>query len=374
MASRLGRLCGLLVAGALSAWLAAAPAAARAVVGDSLVVYSAPAISALFDALVEPFAEHMREKFGIPVRVDVVTTSVPVAWTALETAWPKPAGDVYILYEQNIREGIRKGYFQPVRPYFSDAEWARFDPEALRMMDTHGYAAPMIMTAIVLAVQDSLPEDAVTGWADLSGERLKGRFTIESALSVGAGYNVVAAAALTEGADWRDWFKEGRFDEAAARPTLERVRGWADNALTMTRGSGTIRPLLARGEALAATWWWANAVQEIRNGAPLRVVYPKEGTVMAVQAGPVVSAATTNPLAAMEWVRFVHSDFAGRTADRLNYLGRIPFVDEEPTPEWKEFMSKAKKVPIDEFRATVFDPAYNRAFIDAYSRIVIEGH
>ena len=151
------------------------------------------------------------------------------------------------------------------------------------------------------------------------------------------------------------------------------MKRWADNALTLTQGSGTIRPLLARGEALAATWWWANTVQEIKNGLPLRIVYPREGTITAVQPGPVVTSVTDNPLAAIEWVKFVHSDVAAAIGDRLNYLGRIPLAGEEPTAEWKEFADRAKPVPIDEFRALVLDVAYNRAFIDAYSRIVIEG-
>jgi len=374
MISRRRHICGTLAFGALLlACSGSAAAHAQQSMGKSLVVYSPPAVSAFLEALAEPFAEHTRRKFGAPVHVDIVTMSAPVAWATLETEWPTPSGDVYIFYETNVREGIRKGYFRQIRPAFTDREWGRFDSEAMRAIDTGGYAAPLLLTSLVLAVQESLAENAVTGWADLSGETLRKRFTLESALSVGAGYNVVAAAALVEGSDWRDWFRNGRFDEAAARPALERVRQWADNALTMTRGSGTIRPLLARQEALASTWWWANTVQEIRNGMKLRVVYPEEGTITAFQAGPVVTSVTKNPAGAMEWVKFVHSDVAGAIANRINYLGRIPLSGEEWTPEWKSYMAKAKRVPIDEFRALVFDPAYNMAFIDAYSRIVLEG-
>lgn len=363
---------------AFAALLAGAVAPAQAAgsterVGRELVVYTAPAISALFEALVVPFAEHTRRKWGTAVQVTVVTTAVPTAWTTFKAEWPKPSGDVYILYGEHIREGIAKSYLQPLRPHYGDAEWARFDKDALRAMNMDGYAAPFIITPTVIAVQASLPETAVTGWADLGSSEVKGRVTFESAISVGAGYNLVAAAALVQGADWRAWFGPDGFDEEAARPTLELMRRWADNALTLTQGSGTIRPLLARGEALAATWWWANTVQEIKNGMPLRIVYPREGTITAVQAGPVVTSVTDNPLAAIEWVKFVHSDVAAAIGNRLNYLGRIPLAGEEPTAEWKEFASRAKPVPIDEFRALVLNPAYNRAFIDAYSRIVIEG-
>lgn len=349
--------------------------AARAAehVGRELVVYTVPAISGLFEALIAPFAEHTRRKWGTDVRVTLVTTSVPTAWATFKTEWPRPSGDVYMLYGENIREGISKGYLQALRPHYSDSEWARFDADALRAMSTDGYAAPFIITPTVIAVQASLPEEAVTGWADLGNSELKGRVTFESAISVGAGYNLVAAAALVLGADWHEWFRAEGFDEEAARPTLELVKHWADNSLTLTQGSGTIRPLLARGEALAATWWWANVVQEIKNGLPLRIVYPSEGTITAVQAGPVVSAAARNPVAAIEWVKFVHSDAAADIANGLNYLGRIPLAGEEPTAEWKAFASMAKPVPIDEFRSLVLDAAYNRAFVNAYSRIVIEG-
>lgn len=364
-------LAGLFVA-VLSASLIADGATAREKVGGQLVVYSAPGISALLEPLVEPFARHTRDKFGVAVKVDIVTRSVPVVWATLQTEWPNPSGDVYFLYAEHISEGIRRGYLQPLRPHYSDADWARFDPEAMRALDADGYAAPFILTAIVLAVQDSLPEDAVTGWGDLSGDALKGRFTFDSAMSVGAGYSAVAAAALVQGSDWRDWFKDGAFDEAAARPTLELMRRWAGNALTMTHGSGTIRPLLARGEALVSAWWWANTMQEIRKGLPLRIVYPKEGTVTAVQPGPVVTSVTKNPVAAIEWVKFVHSDFAAQVSRKLGYMARIPLVGEDPPPEWKEFVARAKQMPIDGFRAAVLDPAYNEAFIDAYRRIVIQ--
>lgn len=361
-----------LCAALLSALPVANGAMAREDVGGELVVYSAPGVSALFEALVEPFAQYTQNKFGVAVKVDIVTRSVPVAWTMLQTEWPNPSGDVYLLYAEHMAEGIRRGYLQPLRPHYSDAEWTRFDPEAMRALDADGYAAPFIMTAIVLAVQSSLAEDAVTGWTDLSGDALKGRFTFDSAMSVGAGYSAVAAAALVQGSDWHDWFKDGRFDEAAARPTLELMRHWAGNALTMTQGSGTIRPLLARGEALASAWWWANTMQEIRDGLPLRIVYPKEGTVTAVQPGPVVTSVTKNPLAAIEWVKFVHSDFSAQVSRKLNYLARIPLTGEDPPPEWKEFTAKAKQVPIDRFRASVLDPAYKEAFIDAYRRIVLQ--
>ncbi len=364
-------LAGLFVA-VLSASLMADGATAQEKIGGGLVVYSAPGVSALFEALVEPFAQYTRDKFGVAVKVNIVTRSVPVAWATLQTEWPNPSGDVYLLYAEHMGAAIRRGYLQPLRPRYSDAEWARFDPEAMRALDADGYAAPLIMTAIVLAAQASLPEGAVTGWGDLSGDVLKGRFTFDSAMSVGAGYSAVAAAALVQGSDWRDWFKDGKFDEEAARPTLELMRRWAGNALTMTQGSGTIRPLLARGEALASEWWWANTVQEIRDGLPLRVVSPKEGTVTAIQPGPVVTSATKNPVAAIEWVKFVHSDFSAQVSRKLGYLARIPLVGEDPPPEWKEFVARAKQVPIDGFRATVLDPAYNEAFIDAYRRIVIQ--
>jgi len=356
------------------AWACASASGASAAekIGKELIVYSAPAVSALLEALAEPFARFTEEKYGTAVEVTIVTGSVPAIWTAFKTEWPNPTGDVYTIYGENIREGIAKGYLQPLRPHYSDAEWGRFDADAMLAMDADGYAAPWLMTAIVLAVQKSLPQEAIAGWADLTRTEFKGRFTFESALSVGAGYNVVAAAAVARGDDWRAWFTDDGFDEAAARPTLELMGRWADNSLTLTQGSGTIRPLLARGEALVSSWWWANTVQEIKNGLDLRVVYPSEGTVTAVQAGPVISAAARNPIAAIEWVKFVHSDTAAAVGNRMNYLGRIPLVGEVRTPEWTELL-KAKRVPVDDFRRSALDPAYNKAFIDAYSRIVIEG-
>ncbi|GLQ53318.1 hypothetical protein GCM10010862_05760 [Devosia nitrariae] len=370
------RYCRILGVAALALSLAS-PAVAQDAsieVGPELIVYTGTGLPTdLADALVQPFAEYMDEKYGVPVNVRTVPGAIPQSWLTLQTEWPNPTGDVYLLYNQNVQEGIEQGYWLNLEEQYTPEEWATFDTDALAAMNLDGYAAPMEVAAWVLAVQDSLDDGVVTSLADLSKPELAGRITFDSALSVASGYNAIAAAVTIRGDDWRTWFVDGVFNEEAARPAFELVSSWADNALTLTQGSGSIVPLLRRGEALASAWWWHNVILEQAEGTPIHVVEPTEGVMAVVQAGPVVSSASENPVAAIEWVKFFHSTVATETAKSLNYHSRMPRSGEVASQEWTEFAAGANFVFIDEFRAAMLDPAYNADVLDLYNRIVIQG-
>lgn len=342
--------------------------------GDELIVYTGTGIPTDFaDAMVEPFADYMEEKYGVRVNVRTVPGQIPTVWATLQTEWPNPTGDVYWLYNQLIRDGIAEGWWIRLQDHYTPEEWALFDAAAMKTLNTDGYSAPIEVAAWVLAVQDSLAPDAVTSLADFGKDELKGRITFDSALSVGSGYNALLSAALIRGDDWNDWFKDGKFDPEAARPTFELVASWAENALTLTQGSGSIRPLLQRGEALASAWWWHNTIEEVESGTAVRVVAPSEGVVAVLQSGPVISSQTDNPIAAVEWVKFVHSDGGNVAAQKVGYRNKLPRAGESATPEWTAFLESAKMVYSDEFRDTLLSPAYNQQVLELYTQIVIEG-
>ena len=130
--------------GTIAAASLATPALAqmpKAEVKDKLVVYTGTGLQTiLFDELVEPFAEYTRKKYGVAVRVQNVVGPIPALWTKFKTEWPNPSGDIYQLYNENVREGMAKGFFLPLKPAFGEAEWARFDPDALKSMDAGDYA------------------------------------------------------------------------------------------------------------------------------------------------------------------------------------------------------------------------------------------
>ena len=110
---------------ALAAATLTAPAAAQAPKpGPDLVVYTGTGIPTDFaDALVKPFEAFMNEKYGVPVKVRTVPGGIPTTWAQLQTEWPNPSGDVYWLYNQQIRAGIARGYWMPVRDQVSI--WSR---------------------------------------------------------------------------------------------------------------------------------------------------------------------------------------------------------------------------------------------------------
>ncbi|WP_454854329.1 extracellular solute-binding protein [Rhizobium binxianense] len=342
--------------------------------GDELIVYTGTGLPTDFaDALIEPFSKHIKEKYGVDIHVRTVPGAIPAEWAQLQTEWPNPTGDVFWLYNQQIRDGIKQNYWMPIQDKFTPEEWASFDEGAMKTLNTAGFSAPIEVTAWVLLAQNSLPEGAVTSIADLGKEEYAHRVTFDSALSVASGYNAIAAAATVLGDDWHKWFQNGQFNEDAARPAFELVGKWAANALTLTQGSGSIRPLLRRGEALISAWWWHNAIEELRAGTPVHIVEPKEGVMALVQSGPVISAKTKNPVGAVEWVKFVHSAEANDIAQKVGYVNKLPRKGESASPEWQEFTSKAKFVWIDDFRDTMLDPAYNEKVLDLYNRVVIQG-
>jgi spermidine/putrescine-binding protein len=342
--------------------------------GPDLVVYTGTGIPTDFaDALVQPFSEYMQQKYGVAVHVRTVPGTIPTVWAQLQTQWPNPSGDVYWLYNQNIRAGIKLGYWLPLKDKFTPEEWASFDPGAMKTLNTDGYTVPMEVSAWVLAVQNTVPEADVTSMADLSKEEFAHRITFDSALSVGSGYNAIAAAAAIRGDDWHTWFKDGKFNEELARPAFELVAKWAANSLTLTQGSGSIRPLLRRGEAQISAWWWHNTVEEIHSGTPIHIVEPKEGVIALIQSGPVISAKTKNPIAAVEWAKFVQSPIASEVALKVGYLNKLPRSGEKASPEWQEFAGKSKFLWTDDFRDAMLDPAYNQQVLDLYNRIVIQG-
>jgi ABC-type Fe3+ transport system substrate-binding protein len=365
---------GSLTSLGLSSWSGSSRAAMpSAKVLPHLVAYTGTGLQTdLADKLVEPFAQHMKTKYGVPVHVQTVVGQSPNSWVAFQTEWPNPSGDVYQLYNEYIRQGIPKRYWLRLQDACTPEEWATFNKSALVTMATDGYTAPLSISAYVLVVQDSL-KDLVTSWADLGNPKFKNRITFDSALSVGSGYDAIAAAALVRGADWTKWFAHGKFDASAARPTFEEVARWAKNALTLTQGSGSISPLLRRGEALISAWWWQNGLQEKLAGTPVHIVYPKEGVLAAVDTGPVVSSKTKNPVAALEWVKFFHSATASKIADQLHEFNLMPREGEPAPPQWDEFTKNAHIVWINQFREWTLGPDYNRQVLALYNDVVIQG-
>jgi spermidine/putrescine-binding protein len=111
----------------------------------------------------------------------------------------------------------------------------------------------------------------------------------------------------------------------------------------------------------------------VERGTPVHMVYPKEGSPAAVNAGPVVSSKTTNPVAALEWVKFVHSDVSMQMAISLKEYNRMPRKGETPNKAWQEFMQAGKIVWVNDFRETTMGKTYNQQILDLYNRVVIQG-
>jgi len=357
----------------VAALMLSGPALAQEV-GKQLVVYTGTGSpDEMSNAILDGYVSMMKDKYGVDIDVQLVSGSAATSWVSLITEWPNTSGDVYQLYTENVRQAAPEGRWLSLKEQYTPEEWARFDAAGMAAMDTGGFSIPMELAASVLVVQDSLPEGTVTSWDDLGKPEFAKRTTFESAVAVGSGYNVVAAAAKVVGSDWNTWFVDGKFDEEAARPAFEKVRDWADNALTLTQGSGSVRPLLARGESLISNWWWHSGVMERMAGVQVHTVYPKEGVPASVATGPVVVSTTKNPIAAIEWVKYFHSVEAGSAGDELGWVSRFRQQGEEPSEAWDSFRNNAEIIWVDTFRDLAQRAEYNEAFLGLYNRVVIQG-
>jgi spermidine/putrescine-binding protein len=328
------------------------------------------------EAAIPEFKAYIKEKYNKDVEVILDPGAMAVRWTKFTTEWPNPSADVHVVYPNLLYEGIEKGYWAKIDDYLSDSERSGLNKNAYDKYKGYGIPYDRIYYGPVVR-KDMIPFQ-FTSWNDLSDSRLTNRMTFDSALKVGSGYLAVQAAAIAIGANWEDWRNDdGTLDKEAIKPTLKKVREWYENSLTLTEGSGTIRPLLSRGESLVSLWWSNQAIVESGKGVNVAFTFPKEGTISWGDTNWVVADKAKNRNLGIEWVKFITSakgyEIAYNKAKLVGYL--IPRSDVTPPAEEQDFLPSDDVIVHsgNDFRLFIESEIVQPDFMDVYTKFVIEG-
>ena len=349
--------------------------AAAQEIESQLVVYSTTGGNANWmEALIPKFQKLIREKYGKNIEVAVMPGDVGVNWTKLQAEWPAPSGDVYFVDIARLQEGIAQGYFVPVADYLTPEELDAFESYWLDLAE--GYMVPVDQNIAGLVVREDCPVE-IKSYNDLLHPDLYQRFTFSSPVAVSLGLYPLWAASLTLGYDWTDWQDaNGLVNEKVVIPVMRKVKEWADACLTITSGSGSIRPLMQRGEAYVSFWWWSHAITEKAAGQPVRFVVPEEGVFVSGGSGYAIVSKAAHPVAAREWVRFLLSEEGLSTAFEVDHYSIIPRLDMSLPSVFAENMPEdgsKLRTDVPEFLIWVGNPEVQEKINELFISIVIEG-
>ena len=346
-------------------------------VEDQVVINTSTGIHADWvECVIPEFKDYIKTKYGKNVDVIVAPGAIAQNWTKLEIEWPKPSGDLYVLYKNLIAEGAKAGYWEKMLDYYTDEELAPFNKTALEAHGGYSIANNIHFWGPV--VRKDLIPIKFNSWSDFAEPKIKGRMTFDSALLVGSGSLSVLAAGIQLGADWeKDWVaKDGTLNKKAIEPTMRLVRKWYENSLTLTEGSGTIRPLLQRGETMVSAWWSHQALAQKEAGYNVEFIFPKEGTIAWGFNGYVIPKTAKHKNLAIEFHKFLLSKRGYELAYKRGIFGfLIPRSDVEIPAQEKNFQPPANLPVVAgyDFYDWLEKENVHDDFIDMFVRIVIQG-
>ncbi len=368
---------GLLLVVAFSLCFGTFAAGKTGALEDTLVVTATTGSDLSWAEAVAPnFEKFIKEKYGKQVKVITNGTQIPALWAKFKTEWPNPSSDVYTFYTDMVVEGINKGYWEKLSPYFSSKDIKGLGKE--RVMKYQGYGIPYDSMYWGPVVRKDLVPFNLTSWNDLGDPRLKNRMTFDSAVKVGSGYIAVQAAGLVLKQDWTKWRKaDGTLNKQAITPALRLVRKWYQNALTLTEGSGTIRPLLQRGESLASCWWSYQTLAEKASGQNVEFVFLKEGALAANGTACImVPTRASHKNLAIEWIKYLYSKEGYQAAYDAKIYGNLAPRTDMELPEIEKTLQPPKNLKVYEstdFRTWASGDAVRADFLNLYTQIVIQG-
>lgn len=344
---------------------------------DTLVVTATTGVDLTWAEAVAPrFEQYIKEKYGKQIKVITSGTQIPALWAKFKTEWPNPSSDVYTFYTDMVVEGISKGYWEKLSDYLSSQDIKGLGKA--RVMKYQGYGIPYDSMYWGPVVRKDLVPFKITSWNDLGDPRLKNRMTFDSAIKVGSGYIAVQAAGLVLKKDWKKWVNsDGTLNKKAITPALRLVRKWYQNALTLTEGSGTIRPLLERGESVASCWWSYQTFTEKQNGIDVEFTFPKEGAIAANgTAAFMVPNKAQHKNLAIEWIKYIYSKDGYQIAYDSKIYGQLIPRNDVEAPEIEKTLQPPKGLKIYEstdFRTWASGDKVKTDFLNLYTQIVVQG-
>lgn len=231
---------------------------------DKLVIYS-PNSEGLINATIPAF----EEKYGI--KVDLIQAGTGELFKKLESEMEAPVADVifggsYTQYEQNeklFEKYVAKDNEQVVDEY----------------RNTTGYSTPYTLDGSVLVVNPDLTKGMkIEGYADLLNPELKGKIaTADPANSSSAFAQLTNMLTVMGDFDEQSW-------------------NYVKDLFTLVDGkisssSSNVYKTVADGEMAVGLSYEDPTVKLLNDGANVKIVYPKEGTVFLPASAAIIKDA-----------------------------------------------------------------------------------
>ena len=147
--------------------------------------------------------------------------------------------------------------------------------------------------------------------------------------------------------------------------------------MTLTEGSGTIRPLLERGESVASCWWSYQTFTEKQNGIDVEFTFPKEGAIAANgTAAFMVPNKAQHKNLAIEWIKYIYSKDGYQIAYDSKIYGQLIPRNDVEAPEIEKTLQPPKGLKIYEstdFRTWASGDKVKTDFLNLYTQIVVQG-
>lgn len=295
-----------------------------------LVVWSATTAE-LTEALIAGFNKHYPN-----IRVEMITAGSGQLITRLNAEQPRPSGDVLI--------GIAKETFDGNYDLFEPYRTANHDEVPSNLRDKaevpryYGFSMPL--QAIIVNTQVLAEADYPTSWHDLADPKYKGRLVLANPALSGSAYSQIYQMYELYG--------------------FEFLRQLAPNAV-FTASSNFVPEAVARGEFAVGVTGESNIADLIASGAPVKAIYPREGTGARFDASGIIKNGP-NPENARLFMDFMTSKEAYEIIYQVD--ARRTVHPQVPAPGALPPLTEIPLVDYDAEKAAAIREALTMAFVD----------
>jgi putative spermidine/putrescine transport system substrate-binding protein len=245
--------------------------------GDELVVavFGGTFEKAWRANVIQPFEREQN------ARVRVVSGLSAENFAKLRAQKDNPQIDVVTFDAPFALVAAREGLLEPLDPQ-----------RVLNLAAVHEFALPrdrayvaFFTSSQVLAYNTQHVKAAPTSWADLWKPEYKGKVVLPEIGSISGAYFVAMMGKA---------FGSGLFDSDAA---FGRVKALRPSILTFWTSHDQLAQLLVQGEAWLSPWASDRAAFQIKSGAPIGSVIPKEGAIFGMGAMGIAKGSKQRALA-----------------------------------------------------------------------------
>jgi iron(III) transport system substrate-binding protein len=286
------------------------------------------------------------------IKVNLTQKGAGEALTQLTAERGKPRHDVWYggasdSHRRAAAIGLTAEYRSPMLPQLYD--WA-----AREAGPSRGRSVGVYMQALGIAYNSDLlgkrKLPAPNCWSDLARPEYRGALQMADPHASGAGYEMVTAFVQAFGDD-------------RAFALLKEIH---TNVRTYTRTQAGAMRAAARGEAVIAVAFLHDAVTEIVNGFPIRIVVPCEGAAYDVGSMSLIEGArnAANARSFYDWALQPAAQKIG--ADTRNF--EMPSNRSTPVPTNAPAMRDIRLIPYD--FAAYGNPVARRRLLDRWDRDV----